>query len=179
MDTAIFGGGCFWCIEAVFEDLRGVSSVAPGYAGGSTAKPTYEQVCDGDTGHAEVLRIEFDPSKISYNDLLTVFFAAHDPTTPNRQGNDVGTQYRSIILTTNADQQREALDFIKKLDEGDTGRRTVTEVKPLETFYEAEAYHHHYFKNNPDKPYCQLIINPKIKKVRERFKQLLDIPKEG
>jgi len=172
-EIAIFGGGCFWCTEAVFESLRGVKSVMPGYAGGTVSQPSYEQVCTGDTGHAEVIRIEFDPSVISYNDLLTVFFAAHDPTTLNRQGHDVGTQYRSIILTTTDAQKAEAEAFIKKLDEGDK-EKVVTEVVPLDhNFFEAEDYHHQYFLNNPDKAYCQLIINPKLKKVREKFEKLM------
>ena len=171
-EIAIFGGGCFWCTEAVFEQLRGVTLVMPGYAGGSRPDPTYEDVCTGETGHAEVIRVEFDPTVISYDDLLTVFFAAHDPTTLNRQGNDVGTQYRSIILTTTDEQRKKAEAFIKKLDEGDA-TKVVTEIKPLEMFYPAEAYHHHYFQNNPDKAYCQLVINPKLQKVRERFNALM------
>lgn len=171
--TAIFGGGCFWCIEAVFEQLKGVVSVMPGYAGGHTPKPTYKAVCSGETGHAEVLRIEYDPSVISYNDLLTVFFAAHNPTTLNRQGNDIGTQYRSIILYTTEEQKSETLAFIKELNEGDLKNAVVTEVVPLETFYEAEAYHHHYFLTHPEQAYCQFVINPKLEKVRERFSQLM------
>ncbi len=171
--TAIFGGGCFWCIEAVFEQLKGVVSVMPGYAGGETDAPTYDAVCSGETGHAEVLRIEYDPSVISYHDLLTVFFAAHNPTTLNRQGNDIGTQYRSIILFTTEQQKEEATAFIKHLNEGDLRNTVVTEVVPLETFYEAEAYHHHYFQNHPDQAYCQFVINPKLEKVRERFRQLM------
>ncbi|MBP6946017.1 peptide-methionine (S)-S-oxide reductase MsrA [Patescibacteria group bacterium] len=170
---AIFGGGCFWCIEAVFEQLKGVVSVMPGYAGGQTQKPTYDAVCSGETGHAEVLRIEYDPAIISYNDLLTVFFAAHNPTTLNRQGNDVGTQYRSIILYTTEEQKSETLAFIKDLNEGDLKNAVVTEVVPLETFYEAEAYHHHYFLTHPEQAYCQFVINPKLEKVRERFSQLM------
>lgn len=172
-ETAIFGGGCFWCTEAVFESLRGVTSVMPGYAGGSRPKPSYDDVCTGETGHAEVIRVEFDPSIISYADLLTVFFAAHDPTTLNRQGNDVGTQYRSIILYTTDAQKTEAEAFIVKLNED--GMKVVTEVVPLNNnFFEAEDYHHHYFLNNPDKAYCQLIINPKLEKVRKRFSQLMN-----
>lgn len=171
--TAIFGGGCFWCIEAVFEQLKGVVSVMPGYAGGQTPKPTYDAVCSGETGHAEVLRIEYDPRVISYNDLLTVFFAAHNPTTLNRQGNDIGTQYRSIILYTTEEQKSETLAFIKQLNEGDLKNAVVTEVVPLETFYEAEAYHHHYFVTHPEQAYCQFVINPKLEKVRERFSQLM------
>ncbi len=169
---AIFGGGCFWCTEAVFETLRGVKHVMPGYAGGQTERPTYDQVCTGDTGHAEVIQVEYDPATISYDDLLTVFFAAHDPTTPNRQGNDVGSQYRSIILTTSDQQQTQALAFIKKLDEGDQ-EKVVTQVQPLEKFNEAEPEHHHYFISHPDRAYCQLIINPKLNKVREKYAQLM------
>lgn len=174
-DIAVFGGGCFWCTEAVFEQLRGVVSVTPGYAGGSMEHPSYEQVCSGETGHAEVIRVEFDPSMISYEDLLTVFFAAHDPTTRNRQGNDVGTQYRSIILHANDAQKSAAEAFIKRLNRGPSERPVVTELVPLETypFHEAESYHHHYFQKNPDKAYCQLIINPKLEKVRARFSQLV------
>lgn len=170
-EIAVFGGGCFWCTEAVFESLRGVVSVMPGYAGGFTMHPSYEDVCTGETGHAEVIRIEFDPENISYEDLLTVFFAAHDPTTLNRQGNDVGTQYRSIILYTTEDQKTEAEGFIKRLNE--QGPKVVTEIEPLKAFNEAEAYHHHYFKNNPDKAYCQFVINPKLDKVRQRFSELM------
>lgn len=144
----------------------------PGYAGGAKPNPSYEDVCTGETGHAEVIRIEFDPSAISFNDLLTVFFAAHDPTTMNRQGNDVGTQYRSIIFYTTDAQKVESEAFISKLNED--GAKVVTEVVPLDNnFYEAEGYHHHYFLNNPDKAYCQLIINPKLEKVRKKFNDLL------
>ena len=173
-EVAVFAGGCFWCTEAVFEGLRGVRSVRPGYAGGQTEDPTYEEVCTGRTGHAEVIRVEYDPDVISYDDLLTVFFAAHDPTSLNRQGNDVGTQYRSMILYSNADQKARAEAFIKKLDAGDaSGRPVVTEVAPLKKFYEAEPYHHHYFINNPSKAYCQLVINPKLSKLRKRFSELM------
>ncbi len=174
--TAVFGSGCFWCSEAVFESLRGVQSVMPGYAGGNTDHPTYESVCSGETGHAEVIRIEFDPSKISYTDLLTVFFASHDPTSLNRQGNDIGTEYRSIILYTDETQKQQAEAFIKTLNEGDAqGLPVVTEVVPLLVFYEAEPYHHHYFLNNPDQAYCQFVINPKLEKVKKRFHELLKI----
>lgn len=173
-EIAVFGGGCFWCTEAVFEHLRGVVSVMPGYAGGRTDQPTYEQVCSGDTGHAEVVKIEFDPSRVSYADLLTVFFAAHDPTTLNRQGNDVGTQYRSIIFFTSADQKAQAETWIRMLEKDSTGeRRVVTEIVPLERFYEAEASHHHYFETHPDQAYCQLVLNPKLKKVQQRFAELI------
>ena len=172
-EVAVFGGGCFWCTEAVFESLRGVKKVMPGYAGGTKPDPSYEEVCGGDTGHAEVIKIEFDPSVISYDDLLTVFFAAHDPTSLNRQGNDVGTQYRSIILTMSDEQAQKAKAFIAKLNED--GEKVVTEIVPLkDNFFEAEAYHHHYFLNNPDKAYCQLIINPKLKKIRKEFDKLMN-----
>ncbi len=175
-EIAVFGGGCFWCTEAVYEDLKGVIAVMPGYAGGPDAPagrpPTYEAVCGGTTGHAEVVRIEFDPAVISYDDLLTVFFAVHDPTTLNRQGNDVGTQYRSIILYTNEEQKGRAEAFLAKLNEGG-GAPAVTEVKPLSVFYPAEEYHRQYYKNNPTQGYCQFVINPKLEKVRTRFNELL------
>lgn len=170
-ETAIFGGGCFWCTEAVFERLKGVGEVMPGYAGGTMPNPTYEQVCSGKTGHAEVLRVDFDPEKISYKDLLTVFFATHDPTTLNQQGSDVGTQYRSIILYTSEQQKEAAEKFIDELNVA--GEQVVTELKPLEKFYEAEAYHHHYFQNNPDQAYCRVVINPKLEKLKTKFANLL------
>lgn len=174
IETAVFGGGCFWCTETVFERLKGVNKVSPGYAGGTMADPTYEQVSSGATGHAEVVKIEFDPKVISYNDLLTVLFAVHDPTTLNRQGNDVGTQYRSIIFYTNGEQKQQAEEFIKKLSANEfKSKKIVTEVKPLENFYEAEAYHHHYFTTHPNEGYCQIIINPKVKKLKEHFASLL------
>jgi peptide-methionine (S)-S-oxide reductase len=170
-EIAVFGGGCFWCTEATFEMLKGVSKVRPGYAGGEMTDPSYEDVSTGETGHAEVIKVEFDPSVITYDDLLHVFFAVHDPTTLNRQGNDVGTQYRSISLYTSEDQKDAAEKFIAKLDED--GQKVVTEVKPLDKFFEAEDYHHHYFQKNPDKAYCQLIINPKIEKVKKKFAELI------
>jgi peptide-methionine (S)-S-oxide reductase len=173
-EIAVFGGGCFWCTEAVFKMLTGVVSVVPGYAGGKTPNPTYDQVCRGDTGHAEVTRIEYDPAQISFRTLMTVFFATHDPTTVNRQGNDVGTEYRSIILYTTPKQQEEAETFIREVDESTKqGDPVVTEVKPLETFYEAENYHKDYFARNPDKAYCNLIISPKVEKVQKEFAELL------
>jgi peptide-methionine (S)-S-oxide reductase len=180
LETAIFGGGCFWCTEALFKELRGVVSVMPGYVGGTVANPTYEQVSTGKTGHAEAIKIEFDPAQISYNQLLTVFFATHDPTTLNRQGNDVGTQYRSIILYTSDEQKRAAEAFIKKLNESDPGGRpVVTEIKPLgapespEKFYDAENYHRDYFANNRSQGYCQVIIEPKVEKLQKEFAELL------
>lgn len=174
-EVAVFGGGCFWCTEAVFDELRGVISVMPGYAGGSTKNPTYEEVCTGRTGHAEVTRIEFDPSEIAYKDLLTVFFATHDPTTLNRQGDDVGTQYRSIILHASEEQRRQAEEFIKELNDALAyGKPVVTEVKPLGEFYEAEEYHRKYYANNSYQPYCQVVISPKLYKLRKQFAELLE-----
>jgi peptide-methionine (S)-S-oxide reductase len=173
-EIAVFGGGCFWCTEAVFKMLKGVTSVLPGYAGGTTENPTYDQVCDGQTGHAEVIRIEYDPKQVTFRTLMTVFFATHDPTTLNRQGNDVGTQYRSIILYTTPAQKEEAEAFIKEVDESTKeGNPVVTEVKPLTKFYEAENYHKDYFANHPDKAYCNLIISPKVEKVQKQFADLL------
>lgn len=176
-EVAIFGGGCFWCTEAVFERLRGVTAVAPGYAGGFTVHPSYEDVCTGETGHAEVIRVTFDPEVISYEDLLTVFFAVHDPTSLNKQGNDVGTQYRSIIITT-TDEQAEAVQRMIA-DLNAQGKKVVTEVVPVaeNRFFEAEAYHHHYFETHPDQAYCQIVINPKLEKLKARFSQLLNAEK--
>jgi len=174
-EIAIFGGGCFWCTEAIFNELRGVMSVMSGYAGGTVKNPTYEQVCTGTTGHAEVIRIEYDPAQIAFHDLLTIFFATHDPTTLNRQGNDVGTQYRSVIFYTTEEQEREAQKFIKNLDAGGIGQPVVTEVVPLPGggFYPAEDYHRDYFKKNAGAPYCQLIIEPKVTALQEKFQELL------
>lgn len=172
---AVFGGGCFWCTEAVFTMLRGVIAVAPGYAGGTVDNPTYEQVCSGRTGHAEVIRIEFDPTQIRYEDLLTVFFASHDPTTLNRQGNDVGTQYRSAVFYADEAQRAAAADFIAKLEkEAPGGDPIVTTLEPLKAFYPAEDYHKNYYARNKGEPYCQVVINPKLKKVKQKFAQLLD-----
>ena len=168
---AVFGGGCFWCTEAVFGELQGVISVMPGYAGGTVKDPTYEAVSTGVTGHAEMTKVEYDPDKISYSDLLTVFFATHDPTTLNRQGNDVGTQYRSIILYTTEEQKKEAEDFIKQLD--GSGPKIVTEIKPLSDFYKAEEYHRQYYFKNANAPYCRLVISPKLEKLKTRFYGLL------
>lgn len=155
---------------AVFSELTGVTSVMPGYTGGH-AKPTYEQVCSGTTGHAEVVKVAFDPSKISYQDLLTVFFATHDPTTLNRQGSDIGTQYRSSIFYTTAKQQQEAQQFIDDLNTGDAN--IVTEIAPLREFYPAEERHREYYMKNTDQPYCQLVISPKLEKLKEKFASLL------
>ncbi len=166
MKTIYFGGGCFWCTEAVFIMLKGVTKVLPGYMGGTVPNPTYEQVCGGKTGHAEVVLVEYDPNIIKLEDLLIVFFASHDPTTKNRQGNDVGTQYRSVIFYQ--DQKEEIEKFVKEL-----GIPAVTELAPAGTFYEAENYHHDYFATHPENPYCEIIINPKLEKVQKKFANLL------
>jgi peptide-methionine (S)-S-oxide reductase len=174
MKTAVFGGGCFWCTEAVFQMLKGVSQVESGYAGGKVDNPSYEQVSAGSTGHAEVIRVTYDPAVISYEDLLTVFFGSHDPTTPNKQGNDVGTQYRSVILYETEEEKMTAERIIKEVDESLTdGTRVVTQVVPLGKFFPAESYHRNYFKENSSAPYCQLIIEPKIEKIRARFSELV------
>lgn len=171
---AIFGGGCFWCTEAVFQSLKGVLSVEPGYAGGDSPHPTYEEVCKGDTGHAEVIRIEYDPEEVSYRTLLTVFFASHDATQLNRQGNDVGTQYRSVIFPTSSEQEAQARAFIAELEasaaEGDP---VVTTIEPFTAFYPAEDYHKNYYERNPNQGYCQVIIAPKLQKVQQEFAKLL------
>lgn len=174
METAVFGGGCFWCTEAVFKMLKGVISVMPGYAGGTKPNPTYEEVCSGKTGHAEVVRIEYDPRKVAYRTLLTIFFASHDPTTMNRQGPDVGNQYRSVIFYTAEAQKKEAIDFIKELNESSKeGKPIVTEIKPLNKFYEAENYHRDYFAKNRGNQYCEVVINPKLQKVQKEFAKLI------
>jgi len=173
--TAVFGGGCFWCTEAVFQMLRGVSKVEPGYAGGSIDNPSYERVSRGDTGHAEVIRITYDPDIISYEDLLTVFFGSHDPTTLNKQGADVGEQYRSVILYESDEEKDIAERVSKEIQESlKDGSRVVTQILPLGTFFPAEEYHQKYFEKNKSAPYCQLIIEPKVEKVRKRFAKLLN-----
>jgi peptide-methionine (S)-S-oxide reductase len=173
-EIAVFGGGCFWCTEAVFKMMRGVSSVLPGYAGGTTVNPTYAQVSAGNTGHAEVVRIEYDPALVTYKSLLTVFFGSHDPTTLNQQGHDIGTQYRSVIFYTTPEQKNEAQAFIKAMnDSNEMGAPVVTEVVPLETFYEAEDYHRDYYAQNKNAGYCQVVINPKLEKVQKEFADLL------
>ena len=163
--TATFGGGCFWCVDAVYQYVPGVIKITSGYAGGSVPNPTYEQVCTGRTGHAEVVQITYDPSKVSYNQLLDLFWKAHDPTTLNRQGADHGTQYRSIILTSTTEEAAEA-EASKKKAQAQFSDPIVTEIKPLTTFYPAEEYHQDYYSNNKDKnPYCQMVIAPKLKKL--------------
>jgi peptide-methionine (S)-S-oxide reductase len=174
MAQAIFAGGCFWCTEAVFQKLRGVSSVLPGYAGGSVDNPTYEQVSSGTSGHAEAIKFEYDPNQISYRDLLSVFFATHDPTTLNRQGNDVGPQYRSAIFYDSAEQKQAAEQFIAELENDQVfSQPIVTTLEPLTKFYEAEDYHKNYYERNQGQPYCQVVISPKLKKLKEKFASLL------
>jgi peptide-methionine (S)-S-oxide reductase len=174
LEVAYLAGGCFWCLEAVFDELNGVESVESGYSGGHVPHPTYAQVCDDNTGHAEVVRVTFDPQVISYHDMLKVFLSIHDPTTLNRQGNDVGTQYRSAIFYHTPEQKATAEQVIKELtDEGLWDRPIVTEVTPFEQFYMAEDYHQEYFKNNPYQGYCRAIIAPKVAKFRQKFLEQL------
>jgi peptide-methionine (S)-S-oxide reductase len=169
-ELATLGGGCFWCLEAVYKDLKGVESVVSGYAGGHAENPTYEQVCGGRTGHAEVVQIAFDPQVVTYRDLLDVFFTIHDPTTRDRQGADVGPQYRSIVLYHSPEQKAAAAAAIAELESKGVWRAPiVTEVVPLETFYLAEEYHHDYFGRNPRQRYCQIIIAPKVAKFRKEY----------
>lgn len=176
-ETIYLGGGCFWCTEAVFKMLRGVTVVEPGYAGGKTKNPNYYSVSEGNTGHAEVIRIEYNPQEIMLGDLLTVFFATHDPTTMNQQGADIGTQYRSIILYTTDAQRKETEAFIKDLNASSTfGKAIVTEIAPFEAFFPAEEYHKDYYERNKDSnPYCEVVINPKLEKVQKRFAELLKV----
>lgn len=169
--TAIFAGGCFWCTEAIFKEMKGVVSVVPGYTGGNRKNPTYEQVSTGVTGHAEAVRIIYNPDETTYEELLQVFFATHDPTTLNRQGNDVGTQYRSAVFYTTEKQKDLATAYIKFLEQEDVyDQYIVTEVKPATDFYEAEDYHKNYLQNNPNNPYCQYVVMPKVEKFRKLFK---------
>ena len=169
-DSTTLGGGCFWCLEAVFEMVSGVSRVKSGYTGGHVADPSYRQVCGGSTGHAEVVQIDFNADIITFRELLEIFFVVHDPTTLNRQGNDVGTQYRSAIFHHTDGQRETALDLIRGLDrDGPWVDPIVTEVAPLEAFYPAEEYHDRYFERNGEQPYCQVVIAPKIAKFREHF----------
>jgi peptide-methionine (S)-S-oxide reductase len=173
-ETAVFGGGCFWCTEAVFQMMKGVSGVVPGYAGGSVPNPTYEQVCTGTTGHVEVVKVEYDPTLVKYEDLLTVFFGSHDPTTLNKQGNDIGTQYRSVVFYTNDEQKTAAEKCIAEANtSNEIGAPIVTTVEPLVTFYEAENYHHDYYAQNKNKGYCIAVINPKLEKVQAKYGELL------
>ena len=166
IQTATFGGGCFWCVEAVFQSLRGVEKVVSGYSGGQLKNPTYREVCSGLTGHAEVIQISFDANEISFDDLVRVFLTSHDPTTPNRQGADWGSQYRSIILYHTEEQQKVAKNVIAELNPS-FDNPIVTEVVPFEKFYEAEEDHQNYYSDNPNKPYCAVVISPKLKKLRD------------
>jgi peptide-methionine (S)-S-oxide reductase len=167
-ELATLGGGCFWCLDAAYRRVDGVTGVVSGYAGGEDPRPTYRRVCSGDTGHAEVVQVEFDPAVISYRDILDVFWAIHDPTTPNQQGHDVGTQYRSIILTHD-DAQRQAAEESRAAVQSLWPRPVVTEIVPLEVFHPAEEYHQDYYARNPEQGYCQVVINPKLAKLRQRF----------
>lgn len=170
LQKATLAGGCFWCLEAVYVEVEGVEEVVSGYTGGSTPNPTYEQVCTGTTGHAEAVQITYDPDVISYQDVLEIFFSVHDPTTLNRQGADVGTQYRSAIFYHSAEQRDIAQEMIAELDAANRwDRPIVTEVEPLETFYPAEDYHQQYYENHPRRGYCQMVIAPKLAKFRKKF----------
>ena len=170
LETATLAGGCFWCLEAVYDEIEGVGDVTSGYAGGSTPNPTYEQVCSGRTGHAEVVQIEFDPGVISFDEILDVFFTIHDPTTLNQQGNDVGTQYRSAIFYHSPEQEQIARKKIAELEAAKLWNAPiVTEVVPITAFYPAEEYHQEYFSRNPYQPYCQIVVAPKVAKARKKF----------
>ena len=176
LQTIILGGGCFWCLEAVFDRMQGVTAVESGYMGGHVDNPTYKQVCNGDTGHVEVVRVTFNPAETSFNELLDVFFSIHDPTTLNRQGNDMGTQYRSVIFYASEDQHREAKKKIEEL----TAKHAfpnpiVTSLEPAAKFYQAEDYHQEYFENNGNQPYCQLVVAPKVKKFEQKFGEKLKV----
>lgn len=174
VQLATFGAGCFWCVEAVFQELKGVSKVVPGYAGGHVKNPSYREVCSGNTGHAEVAQITYNPQVISYPELLEVFWQTHDPTTLNRQGNDVGSQYRSVIFYHNEQQKELAEAYKKQLDaSGAWDNPIVTQIEPLDTFYLAEDYHNNYYLNNPNQGYCRMVIRPKVEKFRKVFKDKL------
>jgi len=169
-ETTTLGGGCFWCVEAVYLEMQGVLSVTSGYMGGRVANPTYEQVCSGATGHVEVAQLVFDPAVVSFRDILEVFFTVHDPTTLDRQGNDVGSQYRSVIFYHSGEQKRTAEEVIRELGaDGLWSHPIVTEIRPAEAFYRAEDYHQEYFRTHPNQPYCAYIVAPKVKKFREKF----------
>jgi peptide-methionine (S)-S-oxide reductase len=170
MEKATLGGGCFWCLEAVYDEMQGVTSVESGYMGGHMENPDYRSVCTGRTGHVEVVQLTFDPAITPYRDILEVFFAIHDPTTMDRQGNDSGPQYRSVIFFHSEEQRRAAAEIIAELNrEGAFGRPIVTELRPAGTFYIAEDYHQEYFRNNPNQPYCSFVVSPKVRKFREKF----------
>jgi len=171
---AVFGGGCFWCTEAIFQNLKGVEKAESGYAGGDMENPSYEKVSSGTTGHAEVIRVTYDPAVIPYDDLLTVFFGTHDPTTPNRQGNDVGEQYRSVIFYQTPQEKVTIEKAIQEINQSlKDGTRVVTQVVPFGNFFKAEDYHQNYYNENKSAPYCQIIIEPKLEKLRKRFAELV------
>jgi peptide-methionine (S)-S-oxide reductase len=177
VEVATLGGGCFWCIEAALNEVRGVVNVESGYAGGELASPTYEQVCTGTTGHAEVVQVTFDPRIISFREILEIFFTAHDPTTLNRQGADLGTQYRSVIFYNNAEQKEAAEQTIAELDAAKVwDKPIVTQVEPFKNFYKAEDYHRKYFSRHPEAPYCRIVIAPKIAKLRKKYREKLKKP---
>ncbi|RIH63143.1 peptide-methionine (S)-S-oxide reductase [Mariniphaga sediminis] len=174
LEKATLGGGCFWCTEAVYKELKGVVKAVPGYSGGHIKNPSYREVCTGRTGHAEVVQITFNPKEVSFAEILEVFFLTHDPTTLNRQGNDVGTQYRSAIFFHNEEQKQTAEKIIKRFEEEKVyDNPIVTEITPFDTFYLAEDYHHNYFERNKDQPYCQFVVAPKLEKFRKIFKEQL------
>ncbi len=176
-ELATLGGGCFWCTEAVFDEVQGVSDVVSGYAGGAKPNPSYQQVCSGNTGHAEVVQVAFDPNRISYRDVLEIFFSVHDPTTLNRQGHDSGTQYRSVIFYHSDEQKRVAEDLIRELNAAKVfDKPIVTQVAPYTAFYAAEDYHQEYFKRNPYQGYCQAVIAPKMSKFRQHHANVLKAP---
>lgn len=175
-EVATLGGGCFWCLDGIYRQLKGVESVVSGYAGGTKPNPSYREVCGGNTGHAEVVQITYDPSQITYRDLLDVFFTIHDPTTQDRQGGDIGPQYRSIILTHSDAQERIARQTIADVTaDGVWDDPIVTQIEPLTTFYPAETYHQDYFANNPNQPYCQVVIAPKVAKFRRKYLEKLGV----
>ena len=168
--TAIIGGGCFWCVEGVFRQFEGIVDVVPGYSGGDTENPTYEDVCKGDTNHAEVVKVIYKTSNFSYKEILEIFFSSHDPTTLNRQGNDIGTQYRSVIYIENQEEEKVAKEVIDEMTQNEVFESPiVTEVAPLDVFYPAEKYHHDYYADNSDQPYCQIVIAPKINNIRLKY----------
>jgi peptide-methionine (S)-S-oxide reductase len=172
LEKATLGGGCFWCTEAVYQQLKGVVSVSPGYSGGHVKNPTYEEVCQGTTGHAEVVQISFNPSEVSFDEILEVFFEVHDPTTLNRQGADVGNQYRSVIFYHSEEQKQAAIKAIEKLNISKLlPKPVVTEVTPFTQFYEAEGYHKNYFNRNQNQPYCRMVVSPKVQKFQKLFKE--------
>jgi len=174
LEVATLAGGCFWCIEAVFREIDGVENVVSGYTGGTTVNPTYEQVCTGKTGHAEAIQMSFNPSKISYREILEIFFSVHDPTTLNRQGADVGTQYRSAVFYHNQQQKTVAEELIGELNKAHLWKESiVTQIVPLGTFYPAEDYHQEYFSRHPEQAYCQMVISPKVSKLRKRWAKRL------